>query len=313
MKGGTPSVLDPKGHGASIIATEMWIQFAVGAAIFVLVVGLLGWILLVRSRRDPGERMPLDESAARRWVLLGGVAMPVVVLSLLVAVSARSLARLASPPSREVTTVEVIGHRWWWEVRYPDYAVTTANEIVLPAGRSVRLRVRSADVIHSLWIPQLQRKIDLEPGTWNTTWIRADDAGQYRGVCAEFCGESHALMQLLVEALPPDRWDAWVTHARAPATIPADRSEQLGEQVFLSTCAYCHTIEGTPAHGAVGPDLTHLASRRTIVSALLPNTQANLARWISGPQRVKPGALMPPFRLDDGRMRALLDFLESLQ
>src|SRR5204863_6404570 len=128
--------------------------------------------------------------------------------------------------------------------RYPDYTVTTANEVVLPAGRSVRLRVRSADVIHSLWIPQLQRKIDLEPGTWNTTWIRADDPGEYRGVCAEFCGESHALMQLLVEALPPDRWDVWVTHARAPATIPADRSQQLGEQVFLSTCAYCHTIEG---------------------------------------------------------------------
>jgi cytochrome c oxidase subunit 2 len=309
----TPGVLDPKGDGASIIAGEMWIQFAVGAAMFVLVIGLLAGIVVVRSRRDATEELRGNEQHAQRWVLLGGVALPVVVLTMLVAVSARSLARLSHTPSREVTTIEVIGHQWWWEVRYPNDQITTANEIVVPVGQTVRLRLQSADVIHSLWIPQIKQKLDLNPDTWTTTWLRANTGGIFRAVCAEFCGEQHALMQLVVQAMPADRYHEWLAESRAPAPVPRTATQRLGQQLFLSTCAYCHTIAGTPARGAIGPDLTHLASRRTIVSGILPNRRGNLAGWILDPQRQKPGARMPATRLTGGNLQALLDYLESLK
>ena len=309
----TPDVLDPKGDGASIIAGEMWIQFAVGAGVFLLVVGLLAGILVIRSRHEAADELRADERGAQRWVLLGGIVLPVVVLTMLVAVSARSLARLSRTPSREVTTIEVIGHQWWWEVRYPNDEVTTANEIVVPVGQTVRLRLQSAGVIHSLWIPQLKQKLDINPGTWTTTWLRADTGGIYRAVCAEFCGEEHALMQLIVQAMPVDRYHEWLTESRAPAPTPRTASQRLGQRVFLSSCAYCHTVAGTPARGAIGPDLTHLSSRRTIVSGILPNTPGNLAGWILNPQSQKPGARMPAIRLSGSNLQALLDYLESLR
>ena len=310
----TPSVLDPKGDGASIIAHELHLEFAIAAAVFVLVVGLLIGIVIVRTRRDPDETTWADERSAYRWVILGGVLLPAVVLSVIVGVTVNDLTRLTDPPQRESLTIEVIGHRWWWEVRYPALGIVSANEIVIPVGETVKFRVESRDVIHSFWVPQLQHKMDLIPGRWNTLWVRATTGGVFRGVCSQFCGIEHARMHFLVRAMPRARWAAWRAAAPRPAHVPQQASAVRGRGVFLSnSCAYCHTIAGTPASGQVGPDLTHVASRLTLAAGMLPNTRGYLAGWISDPQSQKPGVDMPRTRLSGRDLQALLDYLRSLR
>jgi cytochrome c oxidase subunit 2 len=309
-----PSVLEPKGTGARIIADEIWVQFAVGTAIFVLVVALLVGIVVHRVRADPDAETWADERGAQRFVLLGGVALPVVVLTALFAYSVRDLVKLSEAHGESVMTVQVIAHRWWWEVRYPATGIVTANEVVLPVGKTVKVQLRSDDVIHSFWVPELEAKVDMLPGSWSTIWLHATNGGIFRGVCAEFCGLEHGRMQFLVQAMPSARFASWQAEASKPAAAPADPVARRGLAIFTdSTCAYCHTVRGTPAAGESGPDLTHLASRRAIVGAILPNTRGNLAGWIADPQRLKPGALMPRTALTGPDLQALLAYLETLR
>jgi cytochrome c oxidase subunit 2 len=192
--------------------------------------------------------------------------------------------------------------------------VQTANEIHVPVGRKVRLEVRSGDVIHSFWAPNLHGKLDLIPGYGGTTSFRADRPGVYHGRCAEFCGLQHARMDFLVIADPPERFAAWYEQQLRAAPAPADSVQQKGQQVFLSRqCAMCHAIRGTPANSRVGPDLTHLASRRTLAAGTLPNTRGHLAGWVLDPQKIKPGAKMPPNQLASDELHALLSYLQSLK
>jgi cytochrome c oxidase subunit II len=308
------SVLEPHGEGAEVISREIWIQFAVSAAGLALVVGLLVWIVVRGVRRSPPAEDPREDGRGRRWLLLGGIVLPAVVLTFLFGLSIRDLNALGSPGGRSVATIEVVGHRWWWKVHYTGHPVTTANELVVPVGAPVQLRLQSRDVIHSFWVPQLQHKLDLIPNEWTSTWVRVEKPGVYRGVCAEFCGLEHARMHFLVRALPQRAWEEWLAAAAKPAKPPVSESARRGQQVFLSSsCAYCHTIRGTEAGGWLGPDLTHLASRGAIAGATLPNTRGNLAGWISDPQHQKPGALMPRTPLEGGQLQVLLDYLESLK
>jgi cytochrome c oxidase subunit 2 len=215
-------------------------------------------------------------------------------------------------------SIKVTGHQWWWEVEYdhptPSRIVKTANEIHIPVGRAVKLELSSQDVIHSFWVPNLHGKRDLIPGHSNDIWIRADHAGVYRGQCAEFCGLQHAHMALLVIAEPQDRFDAWYNAQLQTSALPTTPSLQHGRQLVESgPCALCHTIQGTQANGNLGPDLTHLASRRTIAAASLPNTRGNLGGWISDPQSIKPGNRMPPITMKSEDLQAMLDYLESLK
>jgi cytochrome c oxidase subunit 2 len=296
-----------------VIAREMWFQFGVATFTFVLVVGLLVFVLVRRSRHDASPEAQADERRPQRWVILGGIVFPLVTLSVLFGWSVHDLVALRGPATY-VDTVDVIGHRWWWEIKYPDRGIVEANHLVLPEGYAVRLRLRSADVIHSVSVPQLGPKLDALPGDWNTTWLRATHTGRYRGVCAEFCGLQHAHMDFLVDVLPLADYNAWIAAAQKPAHKPTTPSEQRGLAFFTThTCAYCHTIVGTGAHGSVGPGLTHLASRPGLAAATLPNTRADLARWIADPRKIKPGVLMPPSHLSDADMTALLDYLTSLK
>jgi cytochrome c oxidase subunit 2 len=310
----TPSVLNPQGDGATIIAHELRLEFAIASAVFVVVIGLLAGIVVCRLRRDPDEATWSDQRSAYRWVILGGVALPVIVLSAIVGVTVNDLGRLTDPPQRESLTIEVIGHRWWWEVRYPAQSIVSANEIVIPVGETVKLRLESRDVIHSFWVPQLQRKMDLLPGSWNTIWLRATTGGVFRGVCSQFCGIEHARMHVLVRAMPPASFAAWLNEAAQPAQAPQQSSAIEGRTVFLShSCAYCHMIAGTPASGQVGPDLTHVASRLTLAAGMLPNTRGNLAGWISDPQSQKPGVNMPRTELNGRDLQALINYLRILR
>jgi cytochrome c oxidase subunit 2 len=211
--------------------------------------------------------------------------------------------------------IEVIGHQWWWEIHYSNQNFDTANEIHIPVGQPVTVHVTSADVVHSFWVPELHGKIDLIPGQTNTISLEADQAGVYRGQCAEFCGAQHAHMAILVIAEPAGQFSAWLDNQSRAGVEPAVGSlEQEGQQAFLgSACVYCHTIKGTNASGKVGPDLTHLGSRLTLGAGTLPNTPGNLAGWTINSQTIKPGNHMPPMDLSAVQVQALLAYLETLK
>jgi cytochrome c oxidase subunit 2 len=249
-------------------------------------------------------------------ILGGGMFAPVVVLAVLFAFVIRAMPAVSAPaPGSTSLTVEVIGHQWYWEVRYPGRDAVTANEIHLPVGTPVRIVARTADVIHSFWVPRLNRKIDMIPGRSNSIELDVPRVGTYRGQCSEFCGLGHAEMAFQVIVQPRDVFQTWLQHEAQPAETPSAGTALSGEQEFLSaSCADCHTIRGTSADGKVGPDLTHLASRRTLAALTIPNTPGDLMQWITNPQGWKPGSRMPSFAsLPVAARRALVAYLESLR
>jgi cytochrome c oxidase subunit II len=309
-----PNVLDPRGPGAQQVAELWWIIFGLGTAVFVVVTALLVFVVYRRRvSRDKAE-LDLHEVNGTPWILWGGIVVPFIILMVTYGFSLRTLTNIANAPQATVATIEVLGHRWWWEVRYPEYGIVTANEIVIPVGQPVEILLSSDNVIHSFWVPQLHGKLDMTPGRVDSMWLQADQPGVYRGLCAEFCGLQHSKMQFLVIAEEPDQFNLWLERQQQPAPEPAADFTLHGQQVFLSAgCVYCHTIRGTPAAGRLGPDLTHLASRRTLAAAVLENNRGNLAGWIVDPQSIKPGNLMPPTPLDAADLQALLAYLGTLE
>jgi cytochrome c oxidase subunit 2 len=303
---GDQSALDPASPAARDIASLWWILFAVSAVVVAAVTMLVLVAALRRRRSRRGGGIGL--------VVVGGVVVPLVVLIGLFVLTVAVLPSVSAPaPGEGALTVEVVGHQFWWEVRYPERDVTTANEIHIPTHTPVELRVRTRDVIHSFWVPRLDRKIDMIPGRTNRILLQADRPGVYRGQCAEFCGLAHAQMAFLVVAQPRPAFDQWLAGQAADAADPTDEGAALGQEVFLSsTCVACHTVRGTPASATVGPDLTHLASRRWLAAGTVPNTRGYLGGWIADPQGIKPGARMPPTSLSGPELEALLDYLESL-
>jgi cytochrome c oxidase subunit 2 len=308
--GSSPSTLDPKGPGAARVAGLWWLLFWISAAVFTLVTFLVG-VALARRRGSRDELV--RRGGGEGLIVAGGVVLPLIVLSVVYVIGLRDLRALGTPAHTDLT-VAVTGHDWWWEVRYPDQGIVTANEIHVPAGRPVKVVLTSRDVIHSFWVPQLTVKTDLIPGHTNTTWIQASKPGTYRGQCAEYCGLQHARMAVLVIAEEPDVFDRWVARERAPAAAVADPLAAQGRSTFeRSSCAACHTIRGTAAGGTLGPDLTHLASRHTIGAGTLANTHGNLGGWIANSQAAKPGNRMPAQPLTPEELRALLAYLERLE
>jgi cytochrome c oxidase subunit 2 len=309
-----PGALDPKGPAAAEIANLSWLMFGLAAAIFLIVMGILAYILFWRARRETREEPEPNPALDRNFIIWGGIVIPTIILVALFFFNLRTMAATAAPPESEEIVIEVVGHQYWWEVHYPDQAITTANEIRLPVGRPVQLRLTSIDVIHSLWVPELTGKMDLFPNRVNTFWIQADQAGTYYGECAEFCGIQHAKMAFMVVAEPEEQFAAWLEQQAKPAPEPTGEIAQRGQQVFLgSACVYCHTIKGTNASGTLGPDLTHLASRRTLGAGIVPNNSGNLAGWIIDPHSIKPGNLMPPTNLTGPELQALLTYLGTLE
>lgn len=304
------SILDPQGPRADAVHGLWQLMLVIGVTVWVLVVVAMV-LALMRRRRETGEgRSPM-------WtVAVTGGLIPAIIIGVVTARSTVVLDRIDPGRPDDGTMVEVIGRQYWWEVHYPGQDVVTANEIHLPAGERVRLRVTSSDVIHSFWVPQLSGKIDMIPGRSNTIWVEADRPGTYWGQCAEYCGTQHALMRVVVVAHTPEEYRGWLQHQREPAPVTPGNEESAqiarGRQVFFSaSCAYCHAIEGTAANAVVGPDLTHLASRQTLAAGILPNNRGNLAGWIVDPQSIKPGNRMPGADIDGEDLQALLDYLES--
>jgi cytochrome c oxidase subunit 2 len=218
------------------------------------------------------------------------------------------------PVPQDAMQVRVIGHQWWWEVEYPDLGIRTANELHFPVGQNVRVDLRAADVIHSFWVSELGPKMDLLPEHDNAVWYRVERPGEFRGFCAEFCGMQHANMGFIVVAEEQSAFDAWVQAQRQPAPAPVDPVAQQGAQAFgQAGCAGCHAVVGTPAQGRIGPDLTHVGSRRFIAANTLRNTPENMTRWLTNPQEPKPGNLMPALPLNPDQVAQLTAYLESLR
>jgi cytochrome c oxidase subunit 2 len=309
------SALVPAGPQARSV-DRLWDgMYGTSIVVFVLVVGFL---LYAALRRRPSDGVPIEGQVSRMLtavVIATGLTIAVLFCFLVLDISVGS-ALSRTPPG--ATRIEVTGHQWWWEVKYPGARpgdqVITANEIHLPVGRPVTIELRSEDVIHSFWPPSLTGKRDLIPGKVTTVSFEADRPGVYRGQCAEYCGHQHAKMAFLVVAEPADRFGAWLARQRDTAVTPADTLARRGRDVFVSTtCAMCHAIEGTPAGSHVGPDLTHLMSRHTIAAGTLPNTRGWRAGWVADPQSIKPGTKMPPSDLSAGDLQAVLAYLETLR
>lgn len=312
---GIQSILDPRGPAAAELAglwsVLFWVCLAVFAAFTALTIGAV-----VRASRADGPSA-LDARRDYGLILVGGALIPAVVLVYLTVVTVRT-GTAVSPRGIEANVeLEVIGHQFWWEVRYPELGIVTANEIRIPVGEPVRVRVRTADVIHSFWVPNLHGKIDMIPGMLNTIWLEADEPGTFRGQCAEFCGAQHARMAFYVIAESRADFEAWAAREASPAAIPTEPFLRQGLQAFVDyECGFCHNIRGVVeerAVGEVGPDLTHLMSRRMLAAGTLANTRGNLAGWILDPQGVKPGNRMPGSHLDPASLDALLAYLETLQ
>jgi cytochrome c oxidase subunit 2 len=307
---GSPSALDPRGPAAAQVANLWWFLFGISMVVFVAVLSLLAYGLFRSRRRSPEGGL----GDGRLFIGIGGAVIPAVILVVVMIVTVGVQGVVSAMPAKPAVTIEVTGYQWWWEVRYPDQGFTTANEIHIPAGQPVALKLTSADVIHSVWIPQLQVKTDTIPGTTNNLWIQADQPGVYRGECAEYCGLQHAHMAFVVVADPPEQFATWIANQQRPAADPTDPVLEQGKQVFMgSACVYCHTIRGIGASGQLGPDLTHMASRQTIGAGSLENNRGNLAGWIVNSQTIKPGNRMPPMYLDSTSLQALLTYLESLK
>ena len=308
--GPSPSTLDPHGPGANRVAGLWWLLFWISAVVFA-VVCLLVVAALARRRGD--RETLVRRGGGELLIVVGGVVLPAIVLTAVYVVGLRDLRALTVPKGTDLT-VEVTGHDWWWEVRYPEDGIVSANEIHVPVGRPVRLNLTSRDVIHSFWVPQLTVKTDLIPGHTNTTWIQATRPGTYRGQCAEYCGLQHAKMAILVVADPPGTFARWLATEQQPAAAAADPLAARGRLALeRNSCAACHTVRGTAASGTVGPDLTHFGGRRTIGAGALANTRGNLGGWIVNSQTVKPGNKMPPQPLTPEELQALLAYLESLK
>jgi cytochrome c oxidase subunit 2 len=307
------SPLEPHSHASRDIAS-LWWGMLVGAAIVVGVVTLLVLVAALRARARRGGSEG-ESTSTKGLVFLGGFVVPILVLVTLFVLTLRTLPATSAPGTgKTALAIRVTGRQWFWDVEYLGHDAKTANEIHIPVKTTVRLEVRTRDVIHSFWVPELNRKIDTIPGRPNEIALRADRAGTYRGQCAEFCGLQHAHMAFLVVAEPRARFDAWLAGQSRPAATPVTKSQKAGLAVFSSAgCSGCHTIRGTPATGGVGPDLTHLASRSTLAAVTIPNSEGYLGGWIVDPQHLKPGNLMPGFDLPGNELQSLLDYLRSLK
>ncbi len=310
MSSALQSVLHPAGPDAAVVANMAWVLFGGAAVIFVSVMALLA--LSLRGDGRPVRPM--------RWIAGAGIAFPVAVLSALLVWSTWRSGQLSAQSSRQALQVSVSAKMWWWEVRYRDNAgrdIVSANEIHIPAGQDVYLGLTTSDVIHSLWVPALNGKMDLIPGRVTGLTLRADRPGIYRGQCAEYCGEQHARMALHVVAHTPRDFAAWLARQALPASAPPAGVLARGRDAFVAhRCSACHTVRGIQGDvGArLGPDLTHIGSRMHIAAGTLRNHRATLAGWIADPQAIKPGARMPANADIDGEtLGALAAYLESLK
>jgi cytochrome c oxidase subunit II len=321
-----PDIFNPQGFSAQAIADVFIIVLAISGFILLIVIGMVGYALV--KNRDRGEggygKLIYGNNALEiTWTIIPLVIVAgLIVVSIIAAKDAdpdppdelgQDAKALGQVPDEKFEII-VRGHQWWWEFEYPKHGIWTANELHIPAGKSLFLKIRSADVIHDFWVPQLARKIDAIPGWDNHIWIQADQPGWYHGVCAEYCGNQHAWMRFDVVAETQEEFDAWALHQKQDAPSPQTQMEKEGYALFANnTCGNCHTIKGTGFNMTIGPDLTHLMSRKYLGSGVRELNHQNLFEWMKDAQAIKPGCHMPNFQFTDDEAAKITAYLESLK
>ena len=315
---GVTSIFRPLSQPAQEIKELSVLVLAICGSIFVVVAGLLVYAI-VRFRHRAGDELSEPPQVyGSNQIELAWTILPLLIVFVLILVTSRTIANIQNrkPPPTAVQAT-VIGHQWWWEIRYPELGIVTANELHVPAsdGRGSRptfLKLQSADVAHSFWVPLLAGKTDLIPNRKNLMWIEPTKPGVYLGNCAEYCGTQHARMLIRVVVQSPEEFERWTREQQQSAST--DASATTGRTVFFSnSCVNCHTIRGTSAQGKFGPDLTHLMSRETLASGAAPNTTDNLRLWVRDPQKFKVGCLMPNMQLTDQEVDQIAAYLQTLK
>jgi cytochrome c oxidase subunit II len=312
--------LDAAGRRADIILPLTWFT-AIVSVIVCLIIAVLLWMAIRRKRASGGAEetrsVPVERGGnGLRWISVG-LAISAVPLLITLVWTLVALAEVSGPPGDSAVVLDVTGHQWWWEVRYnsehPAEIFTTANEIHIPVGVPVLVRLHGGDVIHSFWVPKLSGKTDAIPGQTNLSWLQARAPGRYRGACAEFCGPQHANMAFEVVAEPQADYERWRLAQLQPAPGPTSQSQIRGLALVQYRCGLCHQVRGTRAGAISAPDLTHLMSRRRLAAGALPNNSGNLAAWIQNAQSIKPNSLMPNQYLAGEQLADVQAYLEILK
>jgi cytochrome c oxidase subunit 2 len=276
-----------------------------------IVAGMVG-VGLFRFRHRPGMGEPRPHFGNRKLEIIW-TAGPILIVIWLLALTAQGM-READPPANREPDLVVIGHQWWWEIRYPGAGADAANEIHIPVGRKCLVRLESADVIHDFWVPALARKMQMIPGQTNHIWLEAGSRGRFDGACVEYCGTQHSWMRLSVVAEPSSAFEAWLGTQNGSAALAAGDPVKNGMKLFQAmTCVNCHSIRGVSSAGHSAPDLTHVRGRQMLGGGVLLNNETNLFRWLKNPQAFKPGCLMPDLKLTDAQVGDLAGYLETLQ
>jgi cytochrome c oxidase subunit 2 len=315
---GVTSIFRPLAQPAQEIKETSILVLAVCAVIFIVVGGLLVYGLIRFRHRAGDEASEPPQVYGSNQIELAWTVLPILIVFVLILVTSRTIADIQNrkPPPGAVQAT-VVGHQWWWEIRYPELGIVTANELHVPAstGNSHQptfLKLQSADVAHSFWVPQLAGKTDLIPNKENRMWIEPTIPGTYLGNCAEYCGTQHARMLIRVVVHPPDEFDRWAREQQQSAPIATTAVE--GQKAFFAnSCVNCHTIRGTSAQGKFGPDLTHLMNRETLGAGAVTNTRDNLRLWVRDPQKFKVGCLMPNMQLTDQEVNQIAAYLQTLK
>ncbi len=293
---------------------SLFLKFLILAAIIIaLIAGLVIYSsIFFRAKRRPAE--PPQVFGNKKLELIWTI-IPFIIVTFFFFLTLKTMREINKPFSSDrKPDIIIIAHQFWWDMRYPGKNVITANELHIPVGKKLLMQIQSADVVHSWWVPDLGRKTDAIPGHINHSWIEADKPGVYLGTCSEYCGMEHAWMKIRVVAESQEDFDKWIKEQQKANEPPTDSIAMTGEELFQSkTCASCHAILGTPARAHVGPDLSHFASRTTMLSGMLDNNMPNLQRWLADPQKVKEGAHMPNFMLNPKEIEALSIYLEGLK
>jgi cytochrome c oxidase subunit 2 len=312
------NLLQPLSQPAQEIKELSMLVLAICAAIFLIVTGLLVYAIVRFRHRAGDEASEPPQIYGSNQIETAWTVLPILIVFVLILVTSRTIAdiqnRKAAPGAVHAT---IVGHQWWWEIRYPELGIVAANELHVPASDVSRrqptfLKLQSADVAHSFWVPQLAGKTDVIPGRENSMWFEPTQPGTYLGNCAEYCGMQHAQMLIRVIVQSPGEFERWVAEQKRAAT--EEPSAQDGRRVFFAnSCVNCHTIRGTTAQGAFGPDLTHLMSRETLASGATPNTPETLRAWVRDPQKLKVGCLMPNMQMSDTEVDQIVSYLQTLK
>jgi cytochrome c oxidase subunit 2 len=310
MIGAPTSIFDPVSPEARALSHLFVISLGICGAIFAVVAGLAVYSLL-RFRWRDGDPEPRQVHGIRRLEIAWTVA-PALILVVLFGYTLRAM-QIADPPLEGSPDLVVVGHQWWWEVRYVGTGIMTANEIHIPVGRPIAVELDTTDVLHEFWVPQLTRKMATIPRAGNHVWMEADRPGVFEGLCSEFCGTQHAWMRFQVIAESPADYASWqLSEQEKPAGLAGEAAK--GGEVFRAmTCVNCHSTDALTRQPAEGPNLAHFAARRFLGARIVPNTPENLRRWLQDPQQVKPGAKMPNFNLSAVQLGQLVAYLETLQ